>query len=120
MAEDAQKGTQVRGIQAKNSDNADSDSGEAARQGSDVSGSESLRVNRADSKGISGEYRRILGKILRQLRSLQEAHLAYVNAHGERLEARLQENRVHKNQVMEEMKELEQEVIKLFETGDSD
>jgi hypothetical protein len=58
----------------------------------------------------------IIGGILRQLRQLQETHLAYIEAHGERLEARLADNRKHKQQVIRNMEELEKEIHKLLET----
>ena len=58
----------------------------------------------------------IIGGILRQLRQLQEAHLAYVEAHGERLEARLADNRKHKQQIISDMEELEKGIRKLLET----
>jgi hypothetical protein len=55
------------------------------------------------------------GKILSQLRGLKEAHLAYVKAHEERLEARLNENREHQLKVIAEMNRLEREIIELLE-----
>lgn len=58
----------------------------------------------------------IIGGILRQLRQLQEAHLAYIEAHGERLEARLADNRKHKQQIISDMEELEKGIRKLLET----
>lgn len=58
----------------------------------------------------------IIGGILRQLRQLQNAHLAYIEAHGQRLEARLAENRKHKQQTIRDMEELEKGIHKLLET----
>lgn len=62
------------------------------------------------------------GGMLRQLRRLQQAHLAYVEAHGDRLEKRLQENREHKQQVIDDMERLERQIVELMEkeeTGNS-
>lgn len=56
----------------------------------------------------------IIGKILRQLRSLQAAHLAYVQSHKERLETRLQENQKHQANIIKEMEELEAVIVKLL------
>lgn len=52
-----------------------------------------------------------LGKILSQLRELREAHLAYVNAHTDRLRVRLAEDEEHRSQIMTGLDELEQEII---------
>jgi len=55
-----------------------------------------------------------LGKILSQLRELQRSHLAYVEAHEERLQNRLKAAQEHHNNVTEQMKQLEQEIICLL------
>lgn len=57
----------------------------------------------------------IIGGILRQLRNLQAAHLAYVKSHKERLETRLKENEKHQENIAKEMQALEEVVVKLLE-----
>ncbi|HEY9853336.1 MAG TPA: hypothetical protein V6D28_27940 [Leptolyngbyaceae cyanobacterium] len=52
-----------------------------------------------------------IGGILGQLRRLQQAHLAYVDAHAERLRARLEENQEHRSQVLQDMQRLEAIVL---------
>ncbi|WP_226580940.1 hypothetical protein [Microseira wollei] len=53
--------------------------------------------------------------MLRQLRQIRQAHLAYVEAHGQRLEARLKENREHHQKILGEINDLEDELTKLLE-----
>lgn len=60
-----------------------------------------------------------LGGIHRRVKQLQAQHLAYVEAHGQRLEARLQENREHKSQILEEITELEQELVELMNEAEA-
>lgn len=55
-----------------------------------------------------------LGKILSQLRELQRSHLAYVEAHEERLENRLKAAKEHHTTVINQMNELEQEILYLL------
>ncbi|MFP4298665.1 MAG: hypothetical protein ACLFT0_12495 [Spirulinaceae cyanobacterium] len=55
-----------------------------------------------------------IGGILGQLRFLQQAHLNYVQAHAERLEARLAENKNHQDEVLSRMKSLEDAVARLL------
>jgi hypothetical protein len=55
-----------------------------------------------------------LGKILSQLRELQRSHLAYVEAHEERLQNRLKAAKEHHSSVMNQMNELEQEILCLL------
>jgi hypothetical protein len=55
-----------------------------------------------------------LGKILSQLRELQRSHLAYVEAHEERLQNRLKAAKEHHTTVMNQMNELEQEILCLL------
>lgn len=57
--------------------------------------------------------------VLRQIKQLQSEHLAYVNAHGQRLEQRLQENREHKEKIMGEIAELEEELNELLIEAES-
>lgn len=54
------------------------------------------------------------GKILSQLRELQRSHLAYVEAHEERLKARLKAANEHHDKVLNQMKLLEQEILELL------
>jgi len=54
---------------------------------------------------------RSFGKILSQLKELQHSHLAYLESHEEILKVRLQAVQEHHNQVLEQMKLLEQEII---------
>lgn len=113
MTEDAEKNTQVRGIQAESSTSPNSDGGQTIGRRSSTRGGKSKRISRTDSKN-SG-YRQILGKILRQLRILQDAHLAYVTAHRERLESRLAENLAHTDQLTQQIRELDQEITQLLD-----
>lgn len=113
MTEDAEKNTKVRGVQAEGSISPDSDGGQAIGRRSSRRGSQSKRTSRTDSKD-SG-YRQILGKILRQLRTLQDAHLAYVTAHRQRLESRLVENLAHTDQLTHQIRELDQEITQILD-----
>ena len=78
------------------------------------------RGNRAVGSDNGWQFRLSrLGGIHRPVKQLQAQHLAYVEAHGQRLEARLQENRQHKNQILEEITQLEQELIGLIEEAET-
>lgn len=57
----------------------------------------------------------IAGKILRQLRDIQQAHLAYVKADEKRLESRLKENQKHQTKIAEEMQSLEEAILQLLQ-----
>lgn len=57
---------------------------------------------------------RVIGGILGHLRFVQQAYLNYVDAHAERLEARLRENHAHKNEVLSKMQGLEDAVARLL------
>lgn len=81
----------------------------------------------ADSEGVhrnpeSFNYQGTpnFGKILSQLRQLQQSHLAYVEGHEERLRARLKAAQDHHDQVLNQMKTLEQEIINLLGEGESE
>ena len=54
---------------------------------------------------------RSFGKILSLLKELQISHLAYLESHEKILKVRLQAIQEHHNQVLEQMKLLEQEII---------
>jgi len=51
---------------------------------------------------------------LGQLKELQRSHQAYLESHEEMLKVRLQAPQEHHNQVLEQMKLLEQEIIFLI------
>lgn len=55
-----------------------------------------------------------IGGIISQLRDLQQAHLAYVDAHEERLRKRLAESQEHRRKVAENMERLEQQAMRLL------
>lgn len=80
-----------------------------------------IRTDQADCKRVhtserSNHNRRQtnFGKILSQLRELQQSHLAYVESHEERLRARLKAAEEHHDQVLNQMKLLEQEILSLL------
>jgi hypothetical protein len=69
------------------------------------------RVRKSDT----GNRKRIAGGILRQLRELQQAHLAYVKAHEKHLEVRLKENQKHQRKIAEDMQKLEKVILQLLQ-----
>lgn len=83
-------------------------------------GNDKISAGRADRQGRnllkldSGNREEILGKILSQLRRIEKSHLAYVEAHEGRLEARLKESRKHKEQLITEIQQLEEEINALL------
>jgi hypothetical protein len=77
--------------------------GDATSQGN------STRLYRKKSSVYSGQ--RSFGKIFSQLKELQRSHLTYLESHEEMLKVRLQAAQEHHNQVLEQMKLLEQEII---------
>ncbi|MEL7039820.1 MAG: hypothetical protein AAFO04_30120, partial [Cyanobacteria bacterium J06592_8] len=60
------------------------------------------------------------GGIRSQLKQLQADHLAYVEAHGQRLEARLQENRKHKSKVLADIEVLQKELDDLIAEAEAE
>jgi hypothetical protein len=91
---------------------ADSNNLRETRQASPADGSEQKRgTGTAVKEAQSEQGEDVLGKILSQLRKLREEHLKYVNAHTERLKERLAEDEEHRQQIISEMDELEQEII---------
>ena len=70
-------------------------------------------VHRGPENSIDGGKAN-LGKILSQLRILQRSHLAYVEAHEERLKNRLRAAEEHHNNITEQMNQLEQEILCLL------
>ena len=74
-----------------------------------------------DSAGVLGDSKSSVttgktsfGKMLSQLRELQRSHLAYVESHEERLQLRLKAAQEHHQNVMEQMKQLENEILCLL------
>jgi|SRR4028119_591672 hypothetical protein len=91
---------------------ADSNDLRETGQASTADGSEQKRGTRTTVKEAHSEQGEDgFGKILSQLRKLREEHLKYVNAHTERLKERLAEDEEHRQQLISEMDELEQEII---------
>lgn len=71
------------------------------------------RVHR-DSESSITTGKTSFGKMLSQLRELQRSHLAYVESHEERLQTRLKAAQEHHKSVMDQMKQLEQEILDLL------
>jgi len=70
----------------------------------------STRLYRNKKSSVYSGQRRF-GKILSLLKELQRSHLAYLESHKKILKVRLQAAQEHHNQVLEQMKILEQEII---------
>lgn len=106
----------IWGIKDPNQCDVDSDSsGNAGQTGGSV-GCQSERGSRTDSERAEHLSReKNPGGILRQLKALQAAHLAYVDAHQERLKKRLKESDQHKSKILEEMKQLEEDLMELLQ-----
>lgn len=95
-----------------------SDGDRQLRQAGGINADESIGTRHPDWAGehlVNECGKRPTGKILGQLRELREAHLAYVKAHEERLEKRLNENRQHQDRIINEMNRLEREIMTLLE-----
>jgi hypothetical protein len=67
-----------------------------------------------DEKSPVNRGKANFGKILSQLRELQRSHLAYVESHEERLQARLNAAKEHHTEILNQMKLLEQEILCLL------
>ncbi|GET38186.1 hypothetical protein MiSe_29400 [Microseira wollei NIES-4236] len=106
----------TRGVQAEGEPDANPIQYSEARSLSGTDEYKSERIDRALGEG-HGRKRGTanIGKMLRQLRQIRQAHLAYVEAHGQRLEARLKENREHHQKILGEINDLEDELTKLLE-----
>ncbi|MEG4459275.1 hypothetical protein QUA58_31410 [Microcoleus sp. N9_A1] len=74
---------------------------------------DSTWLHRGPEDSIDGGKANI-GKILSQLRVLQQSHLAYVEAHEERLKNRLKAAEEHHNNITDQMNQLEQEILALL------
>lgn len=55
-----------------------------------------------------------LGGIVSQLRELRDQHLAFVDAHTERLKARLADDEQHRKEIIEKMNQLECQIREYF------
>jgi hypothetical protein len=91
-------------------------------QQSAVNGHEPNSVPEGDCSWVHREpesdndsRKRNFGKILGQLRELQQSHLAYVQAHEDRLRTRLKVAEEHHGQVTQQMAKLESEILKLLD-----
>lgn len=116
MSENAEKdqAPRVRGEQDPLRLHADRDNLEENRRFSSGDGGEQIRGNREDFPALNTEWgEAVIGKILSQLRELREAHLAYVNAHSDRLRARLAEDEEHRSKIITDMDELEQQLLQI-------
>ncbi len=67
-------------------------------------------------EGPENRGKRDIGKILGQLRELQQSHLAYVQSHEERLRARLKAAEEYQAQIIQQMGKLESDILKLLDT----
>lgn len=117
---DREDGSQRVGNDQVNSENVEH---EGSTRAVDSDSSWESKVSTYFSGGAThGTRQEIIGGILRQLRNLQAAHLAYVKAHRERLESRLKENETHQDNIAREMQALEEVVSKLlaFEQNQTD
>lgn len=111
-----QQRNQIRGTQGKGQPNADPYSNISPGQLGGKDGNKPERSSGATSKESQAESeQRDIGGILRQLRNLQQTHLAYVDAHGERLRKRLAENQEHRQRIADDMQRLEGIVLDLLD-----
>lgn len=114
MAENG-KEDQARGVWREQDPlrvHADGDNiGEDRRDGC-PDGSESERSNRENfSTANTREGEANPGKILSQLEAIRAAHLAYINAHTDRLRARLAEDEEHRSKIITDIDELREQII---------
>lgn len=117
--ENGERQDSIWGTQDPNQCDADTNgSGNAGQAGESVR-CEPKRSSRTDDQGFERHRReKNPGGILRQLRALQAAHLAYVEAHQERLQKRLEESNQHKSKILEEMHQLEEDLLELLQLED--
>lgn len=66
-------------------------------------------INHPDSKEN-------FGKILSQLREIEQSHLAYVGAHKKRLETRLNDAEEHERKFTSQVEAVEQQILSLMES----
>lgn len=103
---------EVRGTQSQSEYDVDANERDASGQAIQADGNQSKRASRTYSQKFSNKGAETdLGGMLRQLRKIREAHLAYVNSHTERLKMRLAEDDDHRQQVIEDMDRLETQLL---------
>lgn len=123
MSKDAQE-DKARGIRRKQDSlwvHADGDNIREDRRNCSGDGSESKRSDREDfSRNEGGEAAADFGKILSQLEEIREAHLAYLNAHTDRLRARLAEDDEHRQKLINDMDKLREAIILKMQLNASD
>ena len=81
-------------------------------------GYQSKRTSRANGKSsnVDGNSRKtVSGGILRQLELIRERQLKYIRAHKQRLLARLAEDEVEEQRIMEDIDQLKVEILELIE-----
>lgn len=59
---------------------------------------------------------RNIGKILSQLREIEQSHLAYVGAHKKRLETRLNDAEEHERKFVSQVEAVEKQILDLMES----
>lgn len=100
---------------------ADRDNIRENRRNCSGDGSESQRSDREDfSRNEGREATADFGKILSQLEEIREAHLAYLNAHTDRLRARLAEDDEHRQKLINDMDKLREAIILKMQLNASD
>jgi vacuolar-type H+-ATPase subunit I/STV1 len=97
---------------------------ESAGSESTLAGDEQDRANY--SSGTRGNHQREdfdqpdpernIGKILSQLREIEQSHLAYVGAHKKRLETRLNDAEEHERKFISQVEAVEQQIRDLMES----
>lgn len=111
----------LRGEKAQGQYHVDTQSESNFVEKSSTPENQSIRSDRALASGTERKLRvKRLGGIRSQLKQLQADHLAYVEAHGQRLEARLQENRKHKSKVLADIEVLQKELDDLIAEAEAE
>lgn len=108
------KENQARRIQEANEFDPNSYCGEELRGISEAIGIERQRGSGAVCKNANQTRAQNIGGMMRQLSEIRQAHLAYVDAHAERLKKRLAENQEHRKTFTETASKLENEINKLL------
>ena len=92
-------------------------SSKSPRNGDDqntISDSDCQRGDPSGEKSIASAGAATAGKILEQLQELQAAHLKYVDADRQRLQARLNETDEHRRKIVADMQRLEGQIKELL------
>jgi hypothetical protein len=92
-------------------------SNQSATNGDDqntVCRSDSQRGDSSGEKSITSAGAATAGKILEQLKELQAAHLKYVDADRQQLQARLNETDEHRRKIVADMQRLEGQIKELL------